>query len=69
MTFEVNGGYSEVSLNLKPAHQNIQSYGIQDNCNTLLVNQTELDLRETMKEIIQKYPTTLKQKSVVDCSE
>ena len=69
MTFDVNGGHTEVTLDLKPAHHNINSYGIQDNCKTLLVNQTELDLRETMKEIIHKYPTTLKQRSMVDCSE
>jgi len=37
---------------LKPAHVNIQSFGIEEHVNMLLVNKKEYDFRETMTEIV-----------------
>ena len=53
----------------KPALENIKVFGVQDNVNLLLLNQRELDFRETIKEIINDYPSIRKQKNLLHLSE
>ena len=41
-----------------PTKKNLIKYGVQ-NVEEILLNQTELDFRETIKEVVQDYPTSL----------
>ena len=54
---------------LKPAHINIQSFGIEEKVNMLLINKKEYDFRTTMSEIIKEYPKTKEQKKMNKVSE
>jgi len=41
-----------------PVTKNLLDFGIQNKANDILLNKTELDFRETIKEIVKDYPST-----------
>ena len=53
----------------KPAHINIQSFGIENQVNMLLINKKEYDFRQTITEIIKEYPKTKDQKNLNKVSD
>ena len=52
-----------------PAQKNLMAYGITDQVNNLLLNQTEIDFRETIKEVVHEYPQAKRQKNMVEKSQ
>lgn len=54
---------------IMPAQKNLIAYGINGQVNNLLLNQTELDFRETIKEVVHEYPQTKRQKNMVEKSQ
>lgn len=45
-----------------PVSKNLLEFGIQNKVNENLLNKAELDFRKTLKEIVEEYPETQKQR-------
>ena len=50
------------NMEIMPAIKNLHNYGISSKANSKLLNQNEIDLRQTIKEIVLDYPNTYLQK-------
>jgi len=47
-----------------PMIRNLQSYGLQDKADVILLNKNEIDFRETIREIVEDYPSVRNQEAV-----